>query len=259
MLWCLDGCLKSTIPCWPRKCSMFQLCMQKVDFAYLELSTSTPPLVLLLSAFQPHLQIPKWCWQLEECTNTTAITFEVITNRVYYFRFGRSFECWGIFPMAIPWVAVRTMTVVEMSAAIYLDPHEQKPYHPESWLHTDYLLLLNSAIKSLWTVLFWQLNVAKLLSSFLGLFFWGGRDRNHRYFYENGYNWELTPYICNKEQRGEDRWKTEVIWHVGTQKALAPSGVNFIFHVDPVLAQPCTTNKDSLVLYCYYLIKSPTW
>lgn len=86
----------------------------------------------------------------------------------------------------------------------------KKPYHPESWPHTDYLLLLNLAKKSLWTVLFWQLNVAKLLSSFLGLFLWGGRDRKRRYFYENGYNWELTPFLyiyikCNKEQKGEGR------------------------------------------------------
>lgn len=109
---------------------MFQLCMQKVDLPYLELSTSTPSFFLLLSAFQPHLQTPKWFWQLEECTNTTAITFEVITKIVYYFQFGRSFEGWGTFPMAISWVAVWTMTVVEMSAAISLDPHEQKPLSP---------------------------------------------------------------------------------------------------------------------------------
>lgn len=49
--------------------------------------------------------------------------------------------------------------------------------------------------KSLWTVLFWQLNVAKLLSSFLGLFPWGGRDRKSRYFYENGCSWELTLFF----------------------------------------------------------------
>lgn len=51
------------------------------------ISTSTPPFFLLLSAFQPHLQTPKWFWQLEECTNTTARTFEVITNRVYYYNY----------------------------------------------------------------------------------------------------------------------------------------------------------------------------
>lgn len=147
-----------------------------------EFSTSTPPFFLLLSAFQPHLQTPKWFWQLEECTNGTARTFEVITNRVYYCRFGRSFKCWSTFPVAMPWDAVRMVTVGNVCCNISGPSWAKKAYHSESWPHTDYLLLLNSGQKSLWTVLFWQLNVAKLLSSFLGLFPWGGRDRKCRYF-----------------------------------------------------------------------------
>lgn len=182
------------------------------------ISTSTPPFFLLLSAFQPHLQTPKWFWQLEECTNTTARTFEVITNRVYYF----------MFIIITIWQVIQMLGHISNGNAVGCSADDdcggnvccnisgpswaKKPYHPESWPHTDYLLLLNSAKKSLWTVLFWQLNVAKLLSSFLGLFLWGGRDRKRRYFYENGYNWELTPFLyiyiyikCNKEQKGEGR------------------------------------------------------
>jgi len=196
--------------------SSFQL--SQFTFLIWTLYLHTPSFFLLLLAFQPHLQTPKWFWQLQECTNATARTFGVINNRVYYCRFGKSFKCWGTFPVAMPCVAARAVTVVKCQLQ-YLwtlmskkkRKRKRKAYHSESWPHTDYLLLLNSSQKSLWTVLFWQLNVAKLLSSFLCLFPWGGRGRKCRYFQvvwsiKGAINPFLYIYIkCNKEQKGEGR------------------------------------------------------
>jgi len=87
--------------------SSFQL--SQFTFLIWTLYLHTPSFFLLLLAFQPHLQTPKWFWQMQECTNATG----VINNRVYYCRFGKSFKCWGTFPVAMPCVAARAVTVVK--------------------------------------------------------------------------------------------------------------------------------------------------
>lgn len=151
------------------------------------------------------------CLKLSQMQERHSPNLVVITNRVYYCRFGRSFKCWGTFPVAMPCIAVWMVTVVKCQLQYLWTLMSKKSLSLRELVSHRLPPAFKFQPKSLWTVLFWQLNVAKLLSSFLHLFPWGGRERKCRYFQvvwsiKRAINPFLYIYIkCNKEQKWEGR------------------------------------------------------